>query len=198
METENPGGSGNVGRACELLKVSPRRLLQPAHRRPSGRARADAVSTEKIIEVHDESNGTYGMPWIRPELTDQGHPHPHKRMARLLREADRAGRAPKRWRTPRTPDSAATTWRPDQSGILLQCNIDQQQVAQGHHLHQDLERAVPGHRDRPRRSVRTRSAGLQPTVCAARWSSGACTTPAPSAVPSKGDISVRLGRSLLR
>jgi transposase InsO family protein len=65
--------------------------------------------TEKIIAVHDESNGTYGTPRIHAELADQGHRHSRKRVARLLRQAGRAGRAPKRWRTTTIPDPAATT-----------------------------------------------------------------------------------------
>ncbi|MFI7123129.1 IS3 family transposase [Amycolatopsis sp. NPDC049868] len=43
--------------------------------------------TEKIIEVHDESNGTYGAPRIHAELADQGHRLSRKRVARLLRQA---------------------------------------------------------------------------------------------------------------
>ncbi|WP_329794136.1 IS3 family transposase [Lentzea sp. DG1S-22] len=65
--------------------------------------------TEKIIEVHDESNGIYGTPRIHAELADQGYRHSRKRVARLLRQAGRAGRAPKRWRTTTIPDLAATT-----------------------------------------------------------------------------------------
>ncbi|MDX8055114.1 IS3 family transposase [Lentzea sp. BCCO 10_0798] len=108
IEAEN-AGSGNVKRACELLKVS--RAAYYTHRAtgPSTRARVDAALTEKIIEVHDGSNGTYGTPRIHAELADQGHRHSRKRVARLLRQAGRAGRAPKRWRTTTIPDPAATT-----------------------------------------------------------------------------------------
>lgn len=108
IEAEN-ASSGNVKRACELLKVS--RAAYYTHRTtgPSARDRVDAALTEKIIEVHDESNGTYGTPRIHAELTDQGHRYSRKRVARLLRQAGRAGRAPKRWRTTTIPDQAATT-----------------------------------------------------------------------------------------
>ena len=63
----------NVKRACELLQVS--RAAYYSHRTtgPSARARVDAALTEKIIEVHDESKGTYGTPQIHAELADQGH-----------------------------------------------------------------------------------------------------------------------------
>ena len=85
IEEENASGSGNVACACALLKVS--RAAYYAHRTagPSARARVDATLTEKIIEVHDESNGTYGTPRIHAELADQGHRHSRKRIARLLR-----------------------------------------------------------------------------------------------------------------
>ena len=108
IEAEN-AGSGNVKRACELLQVS--RAAYYTHRTagPSARERVDATLTEKIIEVHDESNGTYGTPRIHAELVDQGYRHSRKRIARLLRQAGRAGRAPKRWRTTTIPDPAATT-----------------------------------------------------------------------------------------
>jgi len=109
IEAENARDSGNVKRACELLKVS--RAAYYTHRTagPSARVRVDATLTEKIIEVHDESNGTYGTPRIHAELADQGHRHSRKRIARLLRQAGRAGRSPKRWRTTTIPDPAATT-----------------------------------------------------------------------------------------
>lgn len=109
IEAENAGGSGNVKRACALLQVSRSAYYNQRTAGPSARAQADAVLTEKIIEVHDESNGTYGTPRIHAELSGQGHRHSRKRIARLLREAGRAGRAPKRWRTTTIPDPATTT-----------------------------------------------------------------------------------------
>jgi transposase InsO family protein len=102
-------GSGNVKRACELLQVSRAAYYARRAAGPSARERADAALAEKIIEVHDESKGTYGTPRIHAELADQGHRHSRKRVARLLRQAGRAGRAPKRWRTTTIPDPAATT-----------------------------------------------------------------------------------------
>jgi transposase InsO family protein len=106
IEAEN-AGSGNVKRACELLTVS--RAAYYAHRtaRPSARQRQDAELTEKIIEVHEESKGTYGAPRVHAELRAQGRRHSRKRIARLLRAAGRAGRTPKRWRTTTIPDPAA-------------------------------------------------------------------------------------------
>jgi transposase InsO family protein len=108
IEAEN-AGSGNVTRACALLKIS--RAAYYAHRaaEPSARERQDAELTTEIIAIHDESKGTYGTPRVHAELRARGRRHSRKRIARLLRTAGRAGRAPKRWRTTTTPDPAATT-----------------------------------------------------------------------------------------
>lgn len=106
IEAEN-AGSGNVKRACELLQVSRSAYYNQLAAGPSARERTDAALTQKIIAVHEESNGTYGTPRIHAELADQGHQHSRKRIARLLREAGRAGRTPKRWRTTTIPDPAA-------------------------------------------------------------------------------------------
>ncbi|WP_170191837.1 IS3 family transposase [Saccharothrix syringae] len=53
-------------------------------------------------------NRTYGAPRVHAELRARGQRHSRKRVARLLRQAGRAGRAPKRWRTTTVPDPAAT------------------------------------------------------------------------------------------
>jgi putative transposase len=96
----------NVKRACQLLEVS--RSAYYVHRAgPSERARADAELIEDIARVHDESGGTYGAPRVQAELRDQGRRHGRKRIARLMRQAGRRGRTPKRWRTTTIPDPAA-------------------------------------------------------------------------------------------
>jgi transposase InsO family protein len=104
----------NVTRACQLLQVS--RSAYYAHRAgPSQRAEQDTELTERIIAVHDQSGGTYGAPRVHAELRDQGRRHSRKRIARLMRQAGRYGRAPKRWRTTTIPDPAAPA-RPDLVG----------------------------------------------------------------------------------
>jgi transposase InsO family protein len=107
IEAENASTTGNVHRCCELLEVS--RSAYYAHRagHRSPRAQADAALTEKIITVHEQSGGTYGAPRIQAELSDLGHRHSRKRIARLLRQSGRAGQAPKQWRTTTVPDPAA-------------------------------------------------------------------------------------------
>jgi transposase InsO family protein len=104
----------NVKRACQLLEVS--RSAYYAHRAgPSARVQRDAELTERIIEVHDGSGGTYGAPRVHAELRAQGRRHSRKRIARLMRVAGRRGRTPSRWRTTTIPDPTAPA-RPDLIG----------------------------------------------------------------------------------
>jgi transposase InsO family protein len=104
----------NVKRACQLLEVS--RSAYYAHRAgPCVRARQDAELIERIIEVHEQSDGTYGAPRVHAELRDRGRRHSRKRIARLMRAAGRRGRAPRRWRSTTIPDPAAPV-RPDLIG----------------------------------------------------------------------------------
>ena len=82
IEAENASGSGNVKRACELLKVS---RAAYAHRAavPSARQLADEELTERIRRAHQASKGRYGAPRIHAELRRAGHHHGRKRAAPL-------------------------------------------------------------------------------------------------------------------
>ena len=96
----------NVKRACELLKVS--RAAFYAHwSGPSQRDREDAELAGQIQAVHKDSKSRYGAPRVHAELRRQGRRHGRKRVARLMRQAGLAGRAPKRWKKTTTPDPAA-------------------------------------------------------------------------------------------
>jgi transposase InsO family protein len=108
IEAENTSATGNVKRACELLEIS--RAAYYAHRaaRPSQHASQDAALTEKIIQIHHESRGTYGSPRVRAELRARGDQHSRKRVARLMGRAGLAGRTAKRWRTTTVPDPSAS------------------------------------------------------------------------------------------
>jgi len=96
----------NVKRACELLKVSRAAFYQHLAG-PSRRDRADAELAEKITQIHGESKGRYGAPRVHAVLARRGHRHGRKRVARLMRSAGIAGRAPKRWRKTTIADPAA-------------------------------------------------------------------------------------------
>ena len=100
-------GSGNVKRACELLKVS-RAAYYAARRGPSQRDHADAVLTVRVKALHAESKGRYGAPRVHAELARRGHHHGRKRIARLMRTSGLRGRAARRWKKTTIPDSAAT------------------------------------------------------------------------------------------
>jgi putative transposase len=47
--------------------------------------------TERIRQIHTESDETYGRPRVRAELRDQGVSASRKRVARLMREAGLQG-----------------------------------------------------------------------------------------------------------
>jgi transposase InsO family protein len=102
----------NVKRACELMTVSRSAYYQRVRGVPALRRRVDAQLTERITRVHAVSKGTYGAPRIHAELPDAGMRHGRKRVARLMRAAELAGKSPRRWRTTTTPDPNAGG-RPD-------------------------------------------------------------------------------------
>ena len=98
----------NVKRACELLKVSRAAYYAAREGQPSDRDRQVAGLTVLIRAEHKRSKGRYGAPRIHAELRRQGRRHSRKRIARLMRQAGLAGRAPKRWARTTIPDPAAT------------------------------------------------------------------------------------------
>jgi transposase InsO family protein len=99
-------GRRNVKRACALLKVS-RAAFYQHQAGPSPREREDAELTGQIRAVHEESKGRYGAPRVHAELRRRGRRHSRKRVARLMRTAGVAGKAPRRWRKTTIPDPAA-------------------------------------------------------------------------------------------
>ncbi|MBT2428030.1 IS3 family transposase, partial [Streptomyces sp. ISL-112] len=71
-----------------MLKVSRSgfyRHLAGAQAR-ADRARGDAELAERITEIHQESDGTYGAPRVTAELRDGGERVNHKRVARVMRK----------------------------------------------------------------------------------------------------------------
>ncbi|MFC0629528.1 IS3 family transposase, partial [Kribbella deserti] len=105
-------GNHNVTRACELLQVSRSAYYADRANPGSPRRRRDIELTAKIIAIHDESRQTYGSPRIHHELQDQGQRCSRKRVARLMRQADRYARTPRRWKKTTIADPAAAH-RPD-------------------------------------------------------------------------------------
>jgi transposase InsO family protein len=97
----------NVKRACELLKVSRAAYYAARGGQSPARGREDAELTVLITAEHKRSRGCYGAPRIHAELRGQGRRHSRKRIARLMRQAGIAGRAPRRWKKTTIPDPAA-------------------------------------------------------------------------------------------
>jgi len=91
---------GNVKRSCELLGVSRSAYYADLAVQAAGgssRAQQDAVLTGKIIQLHDDSNGTYGSPRVHADLIEAGLRHGRKRVARLMREAGLYGKTRRRF-----------------------------------------------------------------------------------------------------
>lgn len=72
---------------CRALGVSHSGYYDWQGRAPSARTIADAVLTERIRQVHQASDETYGMPRVRAQLRHEGHSASRKRVARLMRKA---------------------------------------------------------------------------------------------------------------
>ena len=76
---------------CRVLGVSASGFYAWRCRPPSARAMNNAVLTERIRQIHAESDETYGMPRVRAELRDQGVSVSRKRVARLMRRVGLQG-----------------------------------------------------------------------------------------------------------
>jgi transposase InsO family protein len=106
IEAEEAAGHG-AKRACRLLEVSRSAYYERKKAIPSARQVTDAELTEKINEVHDDSNGTYGYLRVRKALADEGVEVGKWRVRRLMRATGLEGRAKKRWRTTTVADPEA-------------------------------------------------------------------------------------------
>jgi putative transposase len=76
---------------CRVLDVSTSGYYAWLSRGPSQRARTDATLTGRINEIHQWSSGTYGVPRIHAELSEEGAHVGHKRVARLMKLASLQG-----------------------------------------------------------------------------------------------------------
>jgi putative transposase len=72
---------------CRVLEVSRSGYYAWRRRDPSARAVANARLLERIEEIHEESDGTYGAQRIHAELESEGHGASRNRVARVMREA---------------------------------------------------------------------------------------------------------------
>jgi putative transposase len=81
----------SVTTLCRLLAVSPSGYYAWRQRPTSARARQDAALTERILALHGQSRGTYGVPRIHADLAAEGWRVGRKRVARLMRSAGLRG-----------------------------------------------------------------------------------------------------------
>ncbi|RJG03278.1 IS3 family transposase [Noviherbaspirillum sedimenti] len=72
---------------CRVLGISASGYYAWRDRRPSARAVANAVVTERIRQIHADSDLAYGMPRVRGKLMDQGMVISRQRVAVLMRKA---------------------------------------------------------------------------------------------------------------
>ncbi len=80
-----------VATMCRVLEVSTSGYYAWRKRPPSPRARRDAQLRARIETIHAESRGTYGVPRVHAELTEEGERVGRKRVARLMRQAGLEG-----------------------------------------------------------------------------------------------------------
>jgi transposase InsO family protein len=70
---------------CAVLGVSKSDYFAWRKREPSAQARNDQQLGERIVEIHDASRGTYGVPRIHAELREEGTKVGRKRVAKLMK-----------------------------------------------------------------------------------------------------------------
>ena len=88
---------------CQQMGVSSSGYYAWRHREPSRRQQEDAVLTEAIKQVHEESRGTYGSPRVVDDLKERGFEVGRRRVARLMAQEGITGTPPKPFK--RTTDS---------------------------------------------------------------------------------------------
>jgi transposase InsO family protein len=95
-----------VAVTCRVLEVAPSTYYEAISREPSVRALEDRDLLGLIVEVHEDSRGTYGAPRVHAELRmGLGVRVGRKRVARLMRAAGIQGVSHRRKRRHR-PDTA--------------------------------------------------------------------------------------------
>jgi putative transposase len=80
-----------VATMCRVLEVSTSGYYAWLKRPASAHADRDAQLSERIVEIHEDSRKTYGVPRVHAELKADGERVARKRVARLMRAAGRQG-----------------------------------------------------------------------------------------------------------
>lgn len=71
---------------CKVLQVSRSGYYGWLHRAPSKRLEKDQRLKSRIIELHAQSDRTYGSPRVHEDLKEEGERVSRKRVARIMRE----------------------------------------------------------------------------------------------------------------
>ena len=111
-----------IATMCRVLEVSTSGYYAWHRRKPSARTKSDAALTALIREIHEWSQGTYGVPHMFKELITRGHHVNPKRVERLMREAGLRG-VSRRQRT--------HTTRRDRDGRVAPDLVERDFAAQG-------------------------------------------------------------------
>ena len=114
-----------IAMLCRVLGVSTSGYYAWRTRGPSTRAQEDAVLTERISVIHQQSRETYGAPRIHAELTAEGRGCGRKRVARLMRQAQIVGCHRRRSvvTTQREPAAPAAADRVDRQFVAPRPNV---------------------------------------------------------------------------
>ena len=99
----------SVALLCRVLGVARSAFYAWLTHVPAARQQRDAALTEQIHAIHADSHGTYGSPRIHAVLRQGGERVSRKRVARLMRQADLRGCAPRRFRVTTVADPSAPT-----------------------------------------------------------------------------------------
>jgi putative transposase len=93
---------------CTVLGVTESGYYAWLKRPASARMNADVALVERIRQIHSMSEGTYGAPRIRAELSDVDDVHVGtKRVARLMKQAGIVGVSRRRFCVTTTRDKEA-------------------------------------------------------------------------------------------
>ena len=80
-----------IARACAVLGVSRSAYYQWDKHLPSRRTHQDVILGERIVRIHGDSRGTYGVPRVHGQLQREGIACGKKRVARLMAQSGLAG-----------------------------------------------------------------------------------------------------------
>jgi transposase InsO family protein len=83
---------------CRVRAVSRAAFYAGRVRPASARAQRDQALTPQIRAIHTSSRGTYGAPRVQQALRQRGERVSRKRVARLMRSTQLAGKTARRWR----------------------------------------------------------------------------------------------------